>query len=530
MPGCYSSISRIKQAHRETENLFYATEKMLAVARLAGYQKDGSNMDVAEKKLLLSQFHDILPGTVIADGEKEGLEILSTAKNIVKEYRTGAFLYLTMGQDKAKDGEYPVFVFNYMPYEVTVPVEVEFMLADQNWNEEHFYQPEVYQNGEKIVSQQIKEDSTLTLDWRKRVVFEGKLKPMGITRFDVKPKAVKWTEKAELQAENLSALLQESLLLGEVELETYDDTADPWGMSDEELISLGKNPKPFRLMTEEETATFCGFDGKLAPVHTIENGDVLTAMECGYTNGKTNAAIEYRFYKNQPFVDLKVTVEYSDKNKMVRLKVPVPKGKVVGDGPYIVEEKPTVGEVTFQKWLGVQTENGQVYSVMNDCLYAGKAEDGYLYFTLLRGAGYCFHPIFGRELYPKDRYLPRVENGRSVFTFRIYQGDIGRVTSLAETFNQKPYAVNIFPTGGESEKLSKTAISLDGDVSLTAVKYKDDGKIVFRVHNAAEKAAEFTLRVYENTVRHTAGAYEIISLLHDVATGEWTVSKDEILL
>ena len=36
MPGCYSSMARIKQNYRKTENLFYAAEKMLAAAMLAG--------------------------------------------------------------------------------------------------------------------------------------------------------------------------------------------------------------------------------------------------------------------------------------------------------------------------------------------------------------------------------------------------------------------------------------------------------------------------------------------------------------
>ena len=38
----------------------------------------------------------------------------------------------------------------------------------------------------------------------------------------------------------------------------YDDSADPWGMSEEELKSLGKNPVDFRFMNEEEAEGFFG--------------------------------------------------------------------------------------------------------------------------------------------------------------------------------------------------------------------------------------------------------------------------------
>ena len=40
MAGCYSSMAKVKQSHREAENLLYSTEKMLAVASLAGYKPD----------------------------------------------------------------------------------------------------------------------------------------------------------------------------------------------------------------------------------------------------------------------------------------------------------------------------------------------------------------------------------------------------------------------------------------------------------------------------------------------------------
>mgnify|MGYP002520714342 FL=1 len=61
MPGCYSSMSRLKTLHRKTENLFYATEKMLALAEMAGLKVDLTQLKIAEKKNLLSEVHDICP-------------------------------------------------------------------------------------------------------------------------------------------------------------------------------------------------------------------------------------------------------------------------------------------------------------------------------------------------------------------------------------------------------------------------------------------------------------------------------------
>jgi alpha-mannosidase len=231
-------------------------------------------MKVAEKKMLLAMFHDILPGTSIVEGEQDGMELLSMTKKIVKDYRTGAFLYLVMGEDVAKEGEFPVFVFNYMPYEVQTPITVEFSLADQNWSEEFHYTPVVYADGVEIPCQTVKEGSTLNLDWRKRIVFEGKLKPMSITKFSVYVKQTPAQSKKAVPC-TIEAYLPK-LLREPISLEMREDTVDPWGMSNEELKGLGKNPKPFRLMSEQEAAAFCGVKEAISPVRKIEDGEVFT--------------------------------------------------------------------------------------------------------------------------------------------------------------------------------------------------------------------------------------------------------------
>ena len=250
---------------------------------------------------------------------------------------------------------------------------------------------------------------------------------------------------------NISDLLgKNSLIKTPVSLEMYTDTADPWGMSNAELSALGHDPVPFSLMTPAEAMEFCAVGAPISPVRIVEDGDIYTAVEALYKCGSTRAALEYRIYKAEPYTDIRVRLEFADKNKLVRLKVPVPEhllGSAVGDGPYVWEKKPEIGEITFQKWVGMLSSDGKIYSVINDSTYAGKVEDGAIHLTLVRGAGYCFHPIYDRQLYPEDRYLPRIDSGRYNYNFRIYRGTAFEVTRAAEEFNQPPYAVNVVQTG-----------------------------------------------------------------------------------
>ena len=526
MPGCYSSMAKIKQGYRKTENLFYATEKMIAAATLAGANFDLRDFKEAEKKMLLATFHDILPGSCVEEGEREGLALLGASEKTLRDYRTQAFLYLVMNQPCAGEGEYPVFVFNYLPYSVKMPVEVEFSLADQNWSEESCFVPYIYDEaGNELTCQQIKEDSMLNLDWRKRIVFEGELKPLGITRFTVKTKESPIRKKFAQETCLEEKLKGNSILSKPLTLELYEDDADPWGMSDADLKGMGKNPVDFRLMTKEEAGDFCGVEEGMSPVRIVEDGNVYTAVEGLYTQGNTKAVLQYKLYKNQDYVDVKATVEFADKNKMVRLKVPMPEAfktaAVVGDGPYISEEKPDC-EISFQKWLG--RKNGEeIFAVINDGVYAGKAENGYLYLTLLRGSGYCFHPILERDLYPRDRYLPRIDNGRYVYNIRLYKGTMYEVNAMAERFNQLPYAVNVFPTGGE--KTNTSNVKVKGNVILSTMKVKGDSYIL-RVYNPATETVDCQAEMNGVSAQVRVSPCSVISLIFE--ENKWQVVCDKM--
>ena len=515
MPGCYSSMARVKQAFRRAENMYYAAEKMLSVAGLNNICVDASAMKEAEKKILFATFHDILPGTCIEEGEREGLCALSLAEKVSRDYRTKVFLRMAMGQKHAEAGEFPVFVFNYAPYEVTAPIEVEFMLENQNWNEAVRYTPHVYFQGKELACQTIKEESTLNLDWRKKVVFDGKLAPMSLTRFEIKVTADPRKPIPLAVPCVLDGVMDKPIF------EVYDDTADPWGMSTKELKAIGENPMPMRAMTEAETSEFCALKEGIAAERMIEDGTVLSAYEGLYTNGKSNAVLQIKKYKQHAYTDVKVIAEFAEKNKLLRVKIPLPEefkdGVAVGDGPFVFEEKPNC-ECVFQKWFGVQNKEGKIFAVLNDGVYAGKVEGGYVHLTLLRGAGYCFHPIGELQLYPEDRYLPRIDGGRYAFKLRLLQGSVTEIYREAELFNQPPYAVNVFPTGEENRAYG--GVSLQGDVILTNCHKNENGEYVVRIYNPADSAEEFCLAVGEAYVTGNAAKGEVVSVVIKNGVGE----------
>ena len=266
MPGCYISMSRLKRLHIELENQLYFAEKLCTAASMNGLmQYPHREFDKITEDLLNAEFHDVLPGTVIKSGEENGIKLLHHGLLDVERVAARAFFALLKTESPAKEGDYPVFVFNPNPYEYDTDVECEFTLADQNWEEELVSGISVFDNnGNKLTSQVIKEASNLNLDWRKRVIFSAKLKPFSLNRFSIKTDLIKKQEKdvdtycyqdetKYVEIDKNTGLLKRFCVNGKDYIKDaflpmmYEDHPDPWAMRIEDLKGLGHNPQPFEL-------------------------------------------------------------------------------------------------------------------------------------------------------------------------------------------------------------------------------------------------------------------------------------------
>ena len=71
--GCYTSESKIKMANRIAEDRMYESEAIAAGALMAGGQSFNESFREAWKSILFNQFHDILPGSGIADTREHAM-------------------------------------------------------------------------------------------------------------------------------------------------------------------------------------------------------------------------------------------------------------------------------------------------------------------------------------------------------------------------------------------------------------------------------------------------------------------------
>ncbi|MBR2868355.1 MAG: alpha-mannosidase [Clostridia bacterium] len=529
MVGCYTSMVRIKQAHRRLENELAVCERMLT---LSGVEYDKAELERAVKSLLFCQFHDILPGSSIKAVEEDSLRMLSYGSEIAEKYKTKAFFKLCEGQPKAKEGEIPVLVFNPHPYKVMRDIEVEFQLQDQNWNENEVTMISVRDSkGNYLPAQNEKESCTFSLDWRKKVCFRAELEPMSINRFDCELHVENYPmrqiapcpqtdEHFTFDNGTMQVLISKKMGLIDkyrvngtdmlkpesAKITVFADDEDPWGMrTDGFKDRIGE----FTLLSDEKANCLNGYpEETLENVRVIENGDVRLKIQAIFGYADSFAVVTYTIPKNGNYVDIKVRMISNNSSRFYKLTFDstLDSPEFRGQTAFGTETLRTNGdEAVFQKWCGI-FKDGKSLAVINKGTYGGSADGGKLNISLLRTPVNSAHPIGDRPLAYGDRSHDRIDIGEREFDFRL-TADTAYIDMQSEIFNQPPIALSFFPSG-LGEKKETAAEITNHDIILSRFCETENG-IKIRLFNSSDKPAETDFIIGNKTFYVSFGAFEV---------------------
>ena len=533
MPGCYTSMYRVKKKHALLENELFFTEKVLSTAYNKGLLKEYPEEKIHEitEDLLNTEFHDVLPGSSIQCGEDNGLKLLDHGLLEAERLKTRAIFALSSVKEVSRPGEYPIFVFNPHPYNLVDTVECEFMLQDQNWSDEMYSKLTVFdEDGNEVKYQVIKEESNLNLDWRKRIAFEAELKPLELNRFSVfvEFEPIKNKEKKEsfifkndrkyVEIDKKTGLLKKYCIDGidyvkdGFELVSFDDNSDPWGMSGEQQKRMGTNEKAFTL-----SKTPSGVFKNMKSIQVIEDGDIFLGIEAFFEHENTKAVIKYKIYKLNDDVDIDVTLFMGDIDKIIKLKVPVAiNGTLLGQTAFGTEELFTdARENVSLRFIGVENNN-KTLTLINNGTYGSHFENDALYISLVRGVTYCAHPINDRQLIPNDRFTKKIDQGENSFSFRLTVTNTNKLERKAQEFTQKPYAINLFPVPSSNKEKDYSVSLGDDQISLVTMK-KADGKnaTIFRLLNNSNELIETSISVNSTTLPLQFTKYEVKTVVYE---------------
>ena len=501
-PGCYTSQIKIKQKHRELENELFSTEKMAASAWMFGLlEYPADELEEAMEALAGGQFHDILPGSSIQPVEETSLRLMDYGLEILSRIKTKAFYAFAAGEKEAEEGEIPILVYNPHPYPMEDIVECELNLHDFN-REGTFGDIRVYQDGEELPAQVEHEQSNLYVDWRKKVVFRAALAPYQMNRFDCRveflpEKPVPSMDERDghflFESDELKVVINketgfidvfeaggvEMIRPGAMEPLVVSHNPDPWGMRYTEFRDVtGK----FSLLSPQKSAEISGIQaGSIPPVRVIEDGDVRTVVEATFGYNDSYLVLRYYLPKKGSWMDVETRVFWNEKDKMLKLSLPVKSGssEVLGQVAYGVQNLPMDGtESVAQKWVAVVSDGREALSVINNGTYACDFKDDELRLSLVRSPAYSALTDGKSDFVPQDRFSPRIDQGERFFRFRISAGDASRclahIDREAMVFNEAPMAVSFFPSGQENP--TGALLQLEDDVvQVAAVKKTQKG-------------------------------------------------------
>jgi alpha-mannosidase len=514
--GCYTSQIRVKQKHRLLENELYAAEKICSCAALQGLSPyPGSELHEAARDLLFCEFHDVLPGSAIEPAEEDALRRLDHGLEILSRVKLRAFFALASGQHPPRDGRIPILLYNPHPYPVSGDFTCELQLPDQNRSGKTS-PVRVFQNGSPVPAQLEKELSHLSMDWRKRVVFHADLQASSLNRFDceVGPPAEPEPTGRGVEGDYLfeseditvriggKSGLVEHYRLGQADLLgpgafrplVLEDTPDPWGMT---AHRFGTVCGRFQLLSPEEAAKLSGIPGsELPPVRVIEDGEVRTVVEALFGYGRSFLCQRYFLPKHGRELAVEIRVYWNEKDRMLKwtLPCPWPEPHCIRQVAFGAEELADSGEEgVFQKWAVLTSEKQNLaLSCVNDGIYGLDFTENALRMSLLRSPAYSALPSSGRLEMPKDRFLPRIDQGQRRFTFWVCGGELEERLRLvgreAAAHNEAPYPLAFSPAGA-----GKTVLPLielhDRVIELCAFKQAHDGEgYILRLFEPTGKA------------------------------------------
>ena len=553
-PGCYLSQVRVKQKYRQLENELFACEKMCSsLALTSDFAYPEKEFGEVIYDMLMIQFHDILPGSSVRAAEEMAIRMADHGLEILSRLRAKAFFRLSKYEKKAKDGEIPIVVYNPHPYPIEDDFSCEFVLADQN-RTGTFFMPTVYQGETDLPSQTEKEESSIPIDWRKRVTFHATLAPMQISRFDCRLEELPQkptfpikeddsyfyfeNERLQVDISKQTGLIDRLTLDGKpylskdaMSIDVYRDDEDPWGMR---VRGWKEKIGAFTLLSAKDGSHFSSLKKEFPSVRVIENGEVRTVIESVFGYGDSKAVIRYVMSKSAQQLDLDIRIMNADRKKLYKLSVPYAVQNVsafaevaFGEEPFRLQEDENV----HQKYVRLEGNENQEIHVYNKGIYSSSLGDNRLLVSLMRSPSYCAHPIGDTEILPQNRTSPYIEQGEREFSLRFAFGKQSRSDAIeAQIYNEKPTCLSFFPSGEETVKQSD-GIRLDG------------GKIVLIAFKKAVKGNDYVLRLFNPTNQPESchlisdtlrlneslrfSAFEVKTLrLSDGTLSEWDLMED----
>jgi alpha-mannosidase len=490
--GCFTVHADQKFYNRQCEHLLYEAELWSSFASWLGdYKYSKEELELAWKKVLLNQFHDILPGTSIPEvfvtANQAWQEVYQTTNKIINQalkHLSNQINYPNYYYDSAKRGT-PLLVFNPLHWSQSQLVEIPIKEG------KHY---------------QVYDGQTKTLI-NSQITAEGSL----IFLVDSPPLTSKyyWLEKKDSLSDNQKfgsfnqeTILNNGLLKVEISVEN-GEIASIYDLANQRqvLADHGNQLQLFRDQGQYWDAwnidpnyeQYPLPSAKLINYQWLEKGPLRWRLRVVKKFQQSVFTQDYCLTKDSPLLEIKTEVDWQETHVMVKAAFPVALQSefFTTEAPCAVVDRQTnpqtemekaQWEVPHQHWFSLtdQTQNYGV-SLLNNCKYGCDVKDNLMRLTLLRSS-----------VWPD----PRADRGKHKFSYYFYphQGDWRSAKTVAMSYGiHRPLRPH-FPENFNS--LSSQKLLFPGEPWLN---FGSDNLGLMALKQREDNPDQWVLRCYETS-------------------------------
>ena len=497
--GTLTSQARNKKYNRKSECLYHDVETLSAIAnKETGFAYPKEKLLENWKLILLNQFHDILPGSSIAQVYEDSKEDYEKVLNAGCEMASEAECELVSKINLTEDG---IVIFNTTGFNrkdavvCEIPLDGEFAIFDKCGNE---------------VSYQKTYDG--------KIVFIANVVAKGYTTYTIK--------KCKPTAfENVNASLNEAQTpFFEVKFNEEGNIADLVHKKTGRSVSADGAPVgkvvafQDRPHNHEAWDIKCYFDEvswnlDFKNAQIIEQGPVRAVYKVERAFRKSTFTEYYVVYNDLERIDVDYEAEWKEDHVVLKADYPVDVNavKATFDIQFGNIERSTTTNTTWEfaqfeqsmhKWVDL-SDNSFGLSVLNDCKYGCDVKNGHIRPTLFRCA------TSPNKIQDREHHS---------FTFSIYPHAGRAVDSdvVRESFNIN-YPLYAVPASAH-EGVLPTEYSL---VNC------DKGNIVIETVKVAEDSDDIIIRAYETWNAKTSTTFSFVSEIANVTECNLLEEQDE---
>ena len=531
-PGCYATVSRVKNGIRRAESSLVAAESYSMLARtLLSKNYPTDRFADAWREVCFCHFHDSMDGCSIKEVYDDADLMLGTARHTAAVAENNALQSISWATDTSADKELglPVFVFNPHGFAAQSVVSV---------NQQHAGVRDA--QGREVASQVITSGAA-PCSGRGNTAFKACVPALGYAVYylhdEEKAAAERTVCATPMQGAHASGRVCGPVLENEfwrIEFEDYSGYI--LSMIDKRtgenvLSARGGVPTvidEYYHDTWSHGNTF--FVNELArfsdaKISVVEDGDVLSTIKVVSRYNGSTLTLYYTLCAGDEILHVRGLCDWHEKHKMLKLAFPMKVENPMADYeiPYGVMRRPADGEEEpGLTWVAVRdAQSGCGYAFLNDSSYSTSIKDGCVYLTVLRS------PIYADHGGSRDGERAYTEQGVRDFSYEMIRAtaDNAPLIRAARLLNAPlSNIIENWHSGKWSDKVRAGIVVSADNVILSAIKRSEDGQgTVVRLYEVEGRETAFAASgdVLPAPLADTIGAYSVETYYLPDGSSEW---------